>query len=111
MPRLAEVVPLPQERFGRLSVEGYAGRSEGRHSLWKCRCDCGQRVNVSRQNLVSGNTTSCGCFHKQDLSERSTVHGHSKLGGSSEYESWCAMWARVRAKSGQRFKLLRVARN
>lgn len=28
---------------------------------WKCQCDCGNIIYVKRGNLLSGNTTSCGC--------------------------------------------------
>lgn len=30
----------------------------------KCVCDCGNKVIVSKDNLLSGHTTSCGCLIK-----------------------------------------------
>lgn len=43
-------------RFGRLTVL----MGEGRQI--KCQCDCGAIKNVSRYNLIRGNTKSCGCL-------------------------------------------------
>jgi len=32
------------------------------HQKWLCQCDCGNTKIVRRNNLVSGNTKSCGCL-------------------------------------------------
>lgn len=34
-------------------------------SQWHCRCKCGNEVNVSTRNLLSGHTKSCGCLRKE----------------------------------------------
>ena len=31
-------------------------------SVWECKCNCGNVINVTRANLLSGNTRSCGCL-------------------------------------------------
>lgn len=49
------------KRFGKLTVESYAGKEKGFH-LWHCKCDCGKEVNVRQSHLQSGWTTSCGCL-------------------------------------------------
>lgn len=36
---------------------------------FKCKCDCGNDINVMQQNLINGSTTSCGCFRKEAMSE------------------------------------------
>lgn len=70
------------QRFGKLTVIAFAGVDENNKAEWKCRCDCGNEVIVTGGNLRSGNTTSCGCVHKKQLSERNskllTTHGMSK---------------------------------
>src|SRR4051812_16633339 len=88
-------------RFGRLVAVSIAGRANDRHAIWLCRCDCGATVNVPSGNLSTGNTASCGCFRKEKLSALRTTHGLSRH-RSPEYESWCAMLARVRATTGRR---------
>jgi hypothetical protein len=33
---------------------------------WWCRCDCGNEKPVHRQLLVSGKSTSCGCYQREN---------------------------------------------
>ncbi len=58
------------KRFGRLVVGAYVSKRNGHH-IWKCRCDCGNEVEVTQGNLQSGHTVSCGCrqaeVHKDNL--------------------------------------------
>lgn len=49
-------------RFGNLTVQEFVGFDKFRRALWKCKCDCGNIVNVAGQPLRSGNTRSCGCY-------------------------------------------------
>lgn len=35
----------------------------GGHAIWMCKCDCGNIIKTSSNNLLSGKTTSCGCRH------------------------------------------------
>lgn len=72
------------ERFGRLAVIERAGRNNFKKVLWKCRCDCGKEVCVTAGSLVTGNTTSCGCY----LKEKITKHGGWK---NASYNTWRAM--------------------
>ena len=34
-------------------------------ALWRCRCDCGNEVNVTYHALTRGNNKSCGCLKKK----------------------------------------------
>ena len=34
-------------------------------TMWRCRCDCGNEVNVSCHSLVRRNNKSCGCLKKK----------------------------------------------
>ena len=53
-------------RFGRLTaLEETAARDRKQSVIWRCRCDCGQIVDVSYDALVYGNTVSCGCRKKE----------------------------------------------
>lgn len=53
------------ERFGRLTVIEFAGKKRNLY-YWKCKCDCGNTVVVSAQNLSSQNTQSCGCLRQEE---------------------------------------------
>ena len=62
---------LEGKRFKRLTVLRSAGtaKSPKEESLWECRCDCGNVVILRGGRLTSGNTKSCGCYHKMRTRE------------------------------------------
>lgn len=52
--------------FGELTVIKRIGTTNwkgNRSALYLCKCSCGEEAEVSRKNLIKGNTTSCG--HKR----------------------------------------------
>lgn len=53
---------LVGERFGRMVVLAQA--PSARYTRWRCRCDCGAEIVVSRQLLImrEKGTRSCGCL-------------------------------------------------
>lgn len=57
---------LTGQRFGKLTaLSHYMKKSEvtGRKTaMWICKCDCGCEIEISRGNLTSGHTQSCGCI-------------------------------------------------
>lgn len=69
------------KRIGKLLVVSFEG-CRNKKSYWKCLCDCGGIKIIRRSDLVSGNTTSCGCKLKY------RVHGQAY---SATYRSWKAM--------------------
>lgn len=81
---MAKLVDRTGQIFGRLTVFERAGTDQNKKVLWKCRCVCGNQINVPSGSLVTGNTTSCGCY----LKERITKHGGWK---KSSYNTWRAM--------------------
>lgn len=65
------------QRYGRLVVleELKTTRKNGVNTRWfKCKCDCGNIVNVRQSNLVT-ETRSCGCYKRDSARERQTIHG------------------------------------
>lgn len=57
-----------------------------------CKCDCGKTHIVgSAWHLASGNTKSCGCYHKKVVAKAATRHGLSK---HPLYKTWRNMIAR-----------------
>ena len=66
---------------------------------WLCECDCGTRKEIIGICLKSGDTVSCGCFHKEKLTGNKFhfVHGYT---GTKTYGVWKAMRARCKAKPG-----------
>lgn len=66
------------QRFGRLTVVAYAGKSTSGRVKWHCKCDCGIEKPVLAHSLKNGETQSCGCLHREKLAERQTKHGGSQ---------------------------------
>ncbi len=64
-------IDLTGQTFSRLTVMSYSHSNKSRSSVWNCQCVCGKQTLVDGSSLKSGNTTSCGCYHK----EKSTKHG------------------------------------
>jgi len=78
----ARVKDLTNRTFGRLLVIRESGRTRSGNAKWLCKCDCGTEIVVESHSLISENTTSCGCFHREMMSSRNTTHG---LSGTSKY--------------------------
>jgi len=77
-----KLVDRTGQRFGKLIVVEQSGRNALKKVLWKCRCDCGNEIDVVAGSLITGNTKSCGC-----------VIPNFKHGGykNASYNSWRAM--------------------
>jgi hypothetical protein len=53
------------ERYGRLII---VSKMPLKPKYWRCRCDCGNEKIIFGQSLRSGNTTSCGCYQLERIS-------------------------------------------
>ena len=76
------------DRFGRLVVTDKAGRTKQYDRLLLCLCDCGRVVTVRSGHLKNGHTISCGCYAKELIRQRNTIHGKSHL---PEHYLWLSM--------------------
>lgn len=61
---------LTGQRFGKLVVTGPSYTKGGYRMFTMCKCDCGRSREIRESNLVSGNSTSCGCTRIVDLTGR-----------------------------------------
>lgn len=89
--RTPKVDDISGKRFGRLVAIRYAGKSNGKQTLWECKCNCGNSVIVHQQNLISGHTKSCGCYNREVSIERNTTHGDTN---TRIYRIWHDMMLR-----------------
>jgi hypothetical protein len=94
-------VNLIGEKFGKLLVKKESGRNKKGSVLWECLCDCGNITTVSTGALRSSNTTSCGCFRKENASNIFRKH---YLKGTTEYCSWQLMKDRCYNENNKTFK-------
>jgi nucleoside-diphosphate-sugar epimerase len=64
---------LKDIKFGLLTAKEKISASKDKKYItkWKCLCDCGNYTEVTVGALRSGNTTSCGCYSKKIIFNRS----------------------------------------
>lgn len=68
---MSRYVDMTNQRFGKLTVLERDFLYKKEHNLknsatyWKCKCDCGNIISVSRANLLRGTTTNCGCVKRK----------------------------------------------
>lgn len=71
-------IDISGQRFGKLTVLNFerTERIEKAYgnvsyvSYYKCKCDCGNEKIINKNNLVTGNTKSCGCYVRSWRKER-----------------------------------------
>lgn len=94
-------IDLTGQKFGRLTVIKKVGCSKNKSILWLCKCDCGNEVVVTSNNLRTGNSTSCGCFAREIRKKRCTIHGFRN---ARIYNIWRAMKQRCYNKNSKNYK-------
>lgn len=90
--------------FGRLTVTGRAENytsKTGQEAVWRCRCKCGQEIEVRAGRLRSGHTKSCGCLQRETAAARKATHQGSR---SKLYRVWSSMKDRCNNPKNKRFK-------
>lgn len=76
---MPKVKDLTGRKFGRLEILERAPNKSGIHeAMWKCKCDCGKKVNAVGGQLRSGRTKSCGCLRNEQIKKGLNYkHGQS----------------------------------
>jgi len=97
---MAKIKDLAGKISGRLTVIKHVGMRNGK-ALWLCQCQCGNTKIVRSENLVTGNTRSCGCL-KRDVSKenvkamhRANVRSDACLNRVWSYYRWNARRSEV----------------
>jgi hypothetical protein len=80
------------KKYGKLTPIKPIGKNKHGKIIWECFCDCGKTTQTLAVYLRNGDTSSCGCFGKEQRIKSVTKHGHSRK--TSEYEIWKGMNAR-----------------
>ena len=63
---MAKIIDLTGQRFGKLVVIKRAP-NKNKRTMWLCKCDCGNEVEVRSDQLRGGVTNSCGCLHIEQI--------------------------------------------
>ena len=89
------------KRFGRLVVKKLDYIDPAHYTHWICQCDCGKVVSVRRNQLTSGDSVSCGCYHKEHNHEFGKKHG---LTNNPLYTVWAGIKARCLNPKASNYK-------
>lgn len=90
----ADFAYLIGQRFGNLTVLGYAGKRHNgiqNHHYMSVQCDCGRVYDVVVGNLTGSHTSKC--FHCASKYCRNYKHGLSR---TTEYVAWSSMCQRYK---------------
>ncbi|MFA5240719.1 MAG: hypothetical protein WC476_13570 [Phycisphaerae bacterium] len=101
---MGKLKDITGNKYGRLVVIGYAGRTKDRHSLWKCVCDCGNTKTIIGNSMKRGDTTSCGCYAKEvEFSQHNGLkHG---MATTRAYNIWAQMIQRCINPKNKNYRL------
>lgn len=61
---------LTGQKSGRWTVVREAESAPSGDTKWLCRCECGNEKDVFTTCLTSGDSTSCGCWHREISTEQ-----------------------------------------
>ena len=88
------MIDLTGKRFGRLTIIKRIENGKGRVTMYLAQCDCGKFVKVRAGNVTRGKTISCGCYHKELVSQ-AQKHGQARKRNCTRlYNIWCGIKAR-----------------
>lgn len=76
--KIPQIEDISGQKFGRLTVIRYAGKSQSNQTMWECQCECGNTITAQAQNLKNGHTKSCGCYNIELTSKRNRTHGETR---------------------------------
>jgi hypothetical protein len=70
---MRKIFNLVGMRFGKLLVieksNDYISPKNQHGSMWLCKCDCGNIVEIRASDLRSNRTMSCGCYKSEKISK------------------------------------------
>lgn len=102
-------------RFGRLVVESFSefrpiGKTNHMKAYYNCICDCGTNIKVNKGSLLSGNTKSCGCFHRENLAllnknKKGSISPCRKKDGEASFNHLYANYRLGAQRKGRVFEL------
>lgn len=77
-------IDLTGQRFHRLVVSHRVPSPNPKRIMWECVCDCGTTRHITTGALRSGNTKSCGCYHRDVMSQLSGPNAPNWNGGRTK---------------------------
>lgn len=101
---MRKVIDLTNKQYGRLTVIKHIGKDKYNNAVWKCKCSCGNVINVRGATLRNGRAKSCGCLHKEmtkQLAKNNIIHNMSN---TRLYRVWQSIKSRCYYNKNNRYK-------
>jgi len=92
---------LSGQTFERLTALGPIERRKNGHTVYLCKCACGNTSKATCSNLKSGHTLSCGCLCRERTGNANRTHGQSH---TQLYSVWMQMHQRCGLESAPNYK-------
>ena len=70
---MSQYKDISGQKFGRLTAIKRM-YTKNHKSIWLCKCECGNVIEVPINSLTCNNTKSCGCLHHDMMLKRNTKH-------------------------------------
>ena len=74
---MAKLIDLTGQIFDKLTVLEKA-QSRARHVYWRCKCDCGNIIEVSGESLKRDIPHNCGCVKQKEQEEKEKIKKDKK---------------------------------
>lgn len=77
-------VNLTGKKFGKLTVKNNLAKNRSNDTMWYCKCECGNFVEVSTKHLnrKNNNVRSCGCLKKMSGKDHKDWNGIGDISGA-----------------------------
>lgn len=72
---MGKLIDETGKTYGYLTVIERAPNHKSGRAMWKCKCRCGNEVDVMGKHLRSGNTKSCGCYQRERATQSNLKRG------------------------------------
>lgn len=98
---MRKIIDLTGQKFGRLTAIKRVGSSKNKSALWLCKCDCGNEIIATSNNLRNGNTQSCGCLATEIRRKLCTKHN---MRNTRIYRTWKSIRQRCYYERNDHYK-------
>lgn len=100
---MASMIDLSGRTFSRWFVVHRTGNRRG-SVVWLCRCMCGTEKEVPSRALMSGESTSCGCFQRDSAALKCKARATHGMSNAREYAIWSGILSRCRNPNSKDFQ-------
>ena len=96
---MSRAINIIGKRFGRLLVLKRMENASNGDAVWLCKCDCGKTKSIRGNAILTGRTISCGCYHKEIVSNKNNVNYKDGRCGTRLYNIYNNMKSRCYKKN------------